>query len=154
MKTPASSITFDDSHWPLLIIRFVGTPTLEQFDLYLRRRASYLLRGEPHVSISDVRASTIFATEFRQRTAVWLQEHGPIFERTVVGTAIVITSPILRLMVSTLLRLRPQSVPYALVATTESGARWCADQLEETGFITTSERIREQFSQYRMRASG
>jgi hypothetical protein len=32
MTTPATSVSFNDSHWPLLLIRFTGTPTLEQYD--------------------------------------------------------------------------------------------------------------------------
>lgn len=46
--------TFDDSLWPLLILRIVGEPSNQQFEEYLDVSASYLRRGEPHVVVADL----------------------------------------------------------------------------------------------------
>jgi hypothetical protein len=151
---PASRITFDESHWPLLIIRYEGSPTLEQYDTYLRERTRYLLRGEPHVTLSDARTTRLCSLEYRHHFAGWMRENTYLLEQTVLGTALVLGSSFLRLMVSTLLPLRPQSIPYSLAATPEAGALWCAERLEEEGLTGPAGHIREQFAIHRLRASG
>jgi hypothetical protein len=68
---PAASIEFDDTLWPLLIIRISGKPTMRELEAYLDERFEYMRRPERHV------------------------EHDALIQQKVVATS-VITSPLIR----------------------------------------------------------
>jgi len=69
---PAASIEFDDTLWPLLIIRISGKPTMRELEAYLDERFEYMRRPERHV------------------------EHDALIQQKVVATSVIITSPLIR----------------------------------------------------------
>jgi hypothetical protein len=84
-------------------------------------------------------------TEQRQRQAAWLQEHEALMRERLLGCALVITSPFIRLAVSVVLHLKPLPVPFVIVPDRVSGVRWVTGRLDEAGFHEQAERIRHHF---------
>ena len=140
-----SGITFDDTHWPLLLLRFEGTPTPEQLEAYLARRLEYLRRQERHGIVYDTRQVRFITSEVRQRHADWSREHQAPRRQFLVGNALIISSPIIRLTMNLVLSLGGEKVPYSVAATVPEGALWVAQRLREAGETEPAERLRHHF---------
>lgn len=139
------SITFDDSLWPLLISRFHGVATDSEYEAYLHRGTAYLQRGELYVSVLDMGRLVVPTAAQRQRQAEWLQAHDHLLREQFLGAALVITSPVLRLALSTILHLKPMPTPYVTVYDVPGGLKWAVARLEEAGLTRSVERIRRHF---------
>jgi hypothetical protein len=143
-----ASITFDDSLWPLLISRFRGTVTDAQYEEYLARGTAYLQRGEPYVSILDMGRLAMPTAVQRQRQAEWMMEHEVLMRERLLGGALIITSPFIRLAVSAILHIRPMPMPYVVVPDMASGMVWTQARLQEAGLSEAAGRIRQHLAQH------
>ncbi|WP_375773141.1 hypothetical protein NR798_20370 [Archangium gephyra] len=146
--------TFDDSLWPLLILRLVGEPSNQQFDEYLDTSASYLRRGEPHVVIADLLRVGIASAEQRRRRAEWLARHDELLRESLLGHAFVINGPILRLGLNILFHLKPPAWPYVVVPRVDPAIAWAAGRLEDSGLREPAERVRRHFGLLTLSQSG
>ncbi len=142
---PDSSVTFDDSRWPLRIVRFVGTPTPRQYEHYLETTTASLRRGDRYLSVTDLTRGGLPTPEQRQRQILWLQQHESRIREVVLGMAFVITSPIIRLAVSTVMHFRPLPVPYIITAQEVEAVGWASARIEEQGLRLDAERLRTQY---------
>jgi hypothetical protein len=140
-----SSILFDDSHWPLLLIRLEGAPAPEQLEAYLARRLEYMRRQERHGIVYDTRHTRLITTELRQRHTAWSQEHKVLRQHFLVGNALIITSPFIRLTMNMVLHLGGAKVPYSVAATMPEAALWIANRLHDAGDVEPAERLRRHF---------
>ena len=138
-----TGITVDDSLWPMLLSRFSGAVSDEQFDEYLRRGTANLQRGELYVTVLEMGSMHLPTTAQRQRQTVWMKIHGRALREQLLGTAFVITSPIIRLGLSTLFHIVPQPVPYIVVPDLDTGVRWALRRLEAGGRTEEARHIRE-----------
>jgi hypothetical protein len=137
-------VDFDDeSLWPLLMVRYVGTPTVEQQEEYQSRLSECLHRGEKYVSIIDMRAFTGVPTEQRQRMAQFLREHEALFRQVALGTCILLNSPMVRLIVNVVFHLKPMPAPYYVAPTMTAALDWVLGRLEAAGLTEEAARIRE-----------
>jgi hypothetical protein len=141
----SASITIDDSHWPLLVMTFVGEPTLQQQEAHLARVSTYLRRDEQFVSILDTRRERMMTAEHRRRLAEFLKEHDALLRTQVLGCASVITSPIMQLAASIVLHLKPLPFPYFTTRSLPEAGLWAATRLEGTGLLHLAERIRRHY---------
>ncbi|MFY0522096.1 hypothetical protein ACN28I_02430 [Archangium gephyra] len=138
--------SFDDSHWPLLILRVVGEASKQQFEEYLEASASYFHRGEPHVIVSDLLHIGMVSAELRRRQAEWTARHEGIIRETLLGNAFVISNaPFFRLGLNLLFHLNPPSWPYVVVSSMEPALAWAAGRLEEAGLREPAARVRRHF---------
>ncbi|HEX8826281.1 MAG TPA: hypothetical protein VF794_40625 [Archangium sp.] len=151
---PPSHITFDDSLWPLLVVRYSGTPTNEQFEAYLARRQSYLDRKEKHALIYDTTSFKVLTTEQRQRQILWLRERAALMKKYSLGSALVITSPIARLTLSIVLQFSQAQTPYHPARSLPEAARWAAGQLHEAGLVREAQRVKAHFGLMPQRSTG
>ncbi|PTL85172.1 hypothetical protein [Vitiosangium sp. GDMCC 1.1324] len=140
-----ASITFDDSHWPLLISRFRGAATDSEYEEYLARGTAYLQRGDLYVSVLDMGQLVMPTVAQRQRQAEWVLEHAALMRERLLGCALIITSPFVRLALSAVLHIRPLPTPYVTVHDLAGGVRWTAAQLESAGLLEAVGRIRRDF---------
>ncbi|MCY1074843.1 hypothetical protein [Archangium lansingense] len=140
-----SSVTFDDSRWPLRFVRFVGTPTPWQYEHYLREATASLQRRERHLSITDLTQATLPTPELRQRQILWMQEHEGLIREVVLGAAFVVTTPLLRLSLSAVLHFKPLPVPYLITAQEVEAVGWASARIEEQGLRLVAERLRSQY---------
>jgi hypothetical protein len=137
--------TFDDSLWPLLMVRVVGDPSNQQFEEYLVACAAYVHRGEPYVIVSDLLQVGMVSAELRRRQAEWTTRHDGLMREVLLGNAFVINSPFSRLGLNIVLHLKPPSWPYVVVPRMEPAFAWAAGRLEEAGLREPAERVRRHF---------
>lgn len=139
----AGRVDFDDeSLWPLLLVGYVGTPSVEQQEEYQAKLSACLRRGEKYVSIIDTRSFTGVPPAQRQLMARFLREHEEHFRQVGLGTCLIITSPVVRLVVSVIFHLKPMSCPYYVASSMEAALDWVLGQLEAAGLTAEADRIR------------
>ncbi len=141
----ASSISIDDSLWPLRVVRFVGVATPEQFDHFLEEAAEGLRQGERLVSILDITRGGVPTPELRQRQTEWLREYDALLREFQLGVAFVITSPLIRLALSAIFYFRPMPVPYVVTAQMSDAVLWAISHFEKQGLVREAERLRRNF---------
>jgi hypothetical protein len=151
---PSAPITFDDSLWPLLVVRFVGAPSLQQQEAYLAQLRAYLQHGDRYVSILDTRQLKMMTAEQRQRQADFIKENEELLRRVTLGTAAIVTSPLIRLAASVFLHLKPMPTPYYVAPSLPSAAGWAADRLELAGLLEPAERVRHHYGLLAERRAG
>ncbi|MGZ3460856.1 MAG: hypothetical protein ACXU86_20405 [Archangium sp.] len=142
---PESSVTLDESHWPLQVVRFVGALTAPQLDFYLAETVARLRRREKYLSIVDLTRGSLSTPEQRQRQVAWMHEHEDLVREGLLGVAFVITSPLVRLAVMTVTYLRPMPVPYLFTAQELEAAAWASARFEEQGLHPMAGRVRSQY---------
>ena len=146
--------TFDDSLWPLLMVRVVGEPSNQRFEEYLDASASFLHRGEPYVIVSDLLQVGMVSAELRRRQAEWTTQHDGLMRETLLGNAFVLDSPFFRLGLNIVLHLKSPSWPYVIVPRMEPAFAWAAGRLEEAGLHEPAERVRRHFGLLPVRQPG
>ncbi|WNG32836.1 hypothetical protein F0U61_03810 [Archangium violaceum] len=139
----ASCFDFDDSLWPLLIIRVPKTPSPKELEEYLAKRLDYMKRREQHVILYDTRALRVPPTVLKQRHLEWLREHDLLIQETLLGSSIIITSPLMRLTASAIMHFKPPTMPYYISATLTDAVRWAADLLQKAGHPIPAHRIHQ-----------
>jgi hypothetical protein len=144
--SPANDIQWDDSLWPLRVVRFLGVPTRPQIEAHLARMTAVLERGERHAVIYDTRGMTgVGPSEHRHLPAAWMKKHDARLRELALGVAFVIQSPVVRLAVSLVMHLRPMPSPYVVTATPGEAVAWAANRLEQDGQEAAAQRVREHF---------
>jgi len=142
---PTGAFTFDDSLWPLMVVRLTGELSPQQVEDYFSMATRSLQRQEWHVCIFDVSALRLVSTEQRKRQVAWLKENEALMRQTVLGVAYIVTSPLIRLTVGAIFHFKPPPVPYAIVSRLEAAGAWAAMRLDEAGLHAPAERVRRRF---------
>ncbi len=151
----AGRVDFDEeSLWPLLLVGYVGTPSPEQQEVYLGRLRACLQRGEKYVSIIDTRSFTGVPGPQRHRMARFLRENEELFRRVTLGTCLLITSPMVRLVVSVIFHLKPMPTPYYVAPSMEAALDWVIGRMEAAGLTEEAERIRQHAERLAFRRAG
>ncbi|AKJ06737.1 hypothetical protein ATI61_105288 [Archangium gephyra] len=138
-------IMFDDSCWPLLLLRVTGPMTDKQFGEFLAQSTTYVERGERYVSIFDIAQAGLPSPTQRQMQVEWIRKYDAQLRERVLGNANIITSAPLRLALSLIFHLKPLPMPYAAVPDMDSALRFVIGKLEEAGLGEDAARIRRQF---------
>jgi hypothetical protein len=128
---------FDDSRWPRLYLRLAGTLSSQGHEECLAQLSGYLRRGERFVSIVDLTRVGLVPLEQRWRQVEWFEEHEQLMRETNVGTAIILTSPLVRLSISAILYFKRLPLPLAMVATPAEAEAWADARLKEAGLLQT-----------------
>lgn len=119
------SIVIDDQRRPIIVVTFDGAATDAEFDDYLRdMKARVLDRREKTVTILDARRSTGTTAAQRRKQAEWLRENDAALRSYSLGTAFVITSPIVRGVLTAILWMQPMPAPHSIVATLTEAEAW------------------------------
>lgn len=133
------SVTVDCGQLPVVLMTFVGIPSLSDlersllvFDDLLRRRVRYVL-------VMDVAQMGIIPASLRQRSARWLIENGVDVVHCCIGVVCVATSPLARAALTAMEWLDPRGAKYVIVETLDEALRRARSQLESAG-ISADER--------------
>ncbi|HEX5744625.1 MAG TPA: hypothetical protein VFZ09_00200 [Archangium sp.] len=137
--------TFDDSLWPLLMVRVVGVASPPQFEEYLEESASFYRRRQPYVIVSDLLQVGMLPAELRRRQVEWTTLHDGLIRESLLGNAFIINTPIFRLGLNVLFHLSPPTWPYVVVPRMEPALAWAVVRLEEAGLREHAERVRRHF---------
>jgi hypothetical protein len=140
-------ITFDDSLWPLVILRAQGVPTDQEMKEYHARSLSYLERGEKYVTIADLGQLGMLSPSQRRMQAEYLQENAAALHERLLGSATIVDSTPLRLALYAILPFKRMPMPFVVVADMDSAVRYALRRLEESGLGEAAARIRHQLEQ-------
>jgi hypothetical protein len=151
---PSASITIDDSLWPLLLVKFPSAFTNLQQEEYLGRLLSYVRRGEKYVGVMDTYLLKNPSSEQRQRQADFIKEHEALFRQYSLGTAGIVTSPLMALGARILIHLKPMPSPYYVASSLPAAVTWAAERLEQAGLLEPAERVRHHFGLLAERRTG
>ena len=135
--------SFDDSLWPLLQVHYRGVPSGREYEEYLAAWEPYL-RREEHVTLLDARQAHFVSAEQRKRRLEWMKANAQALRRS-LGTAFVVSSPLIRLSLNIVYYFKPMQAPHIVVASPHLGARWAAERLQEAGLVEAAERVRHHF---------
>lgn len=123
------SIQLEDAHWPLLLVRFDGTPTDEEFERYLDQMTTMLALRQRHAIVLDATAAHFTPMSQSRMQAHWIRAHKTELEELTAGTAIVFSSRLFRVVVASVFMIQPPPTPYATFGTLGEATRWAAAQL-------------------------
>lgn len=115
----------DETSFPLIIIRFTGNKsTDENFQAYLdQNRACYRMEKKLAI-IFDASKATVPSFTHLKMQADWLKENTTLMQQYCLGTAYVIPSSAIRLILKGIFALQKQPVPYQIFETEKEAKRW------------------------------
>jgi hypothetical protein len=138
----AGAFTYDDSYWPLLLLRLEGKLSDQEFEKFFAHGHATLGRREQYVSVFDLSRTVLPSGEQRQKQILWMREHEPLLRDYLLGTAFVVSSPFLRVTLSLLFHVAPTPAPHVVVSTMDEGVAWAVARLSQSGFSAQAEHIR------------
>jgi hypothetical protein len=141
-----SRISVDSGLWPLLVVKLGHGATRQELEAYLAARAASLQRREPHVCIIDAREVDMAPPQLRQRYTDWLSEHEASLRQWGLGTAYILHSPAVRMMMSVIRHFGRLTTPFVVTSTMQPAATWAAERLQEAGLAPAATRVRAQYA--------
>jgi hypothetical protein len=130
------TITVDTREWPLVRVTFDKAVDDDQFDAYVKAHYEVLDRDEPYVILFDTRMSGTMSAAQRQEIAEFMRRRKDDIARLCKLSVFVISNPVVRGMLTTVLWLQPLPCPHEVVASIDA-----AEQLlehERRRLLTTS----------------
>lgn len=119
----------DESQWPMVVFRFRGEPTDEDFEAYLRAMESLYERGERFAILFDARGTVQLSAKHRRRQAQWLKDNAERIRRFNVGSAFVIDSAFVRGLLTAIFWIQPMPSPHTVTETLAEAEAWCRARL-------------------------
>jgi hypothetical protein len=139
-------VQFDESLWPLVVVKVGRTVTSQDMDKYLSARSAYLRREEPHVCILDTRQIHMLSPQLRQRYTDWLRDNALQLRHWMLGSAYIIESPAVRMMMSVIRHFAAMTTPFVVTATLTPAVVWAAERFQEAGLAQAATRIRAHYA--------
>jgi hypothetical protein len=128
-----SKTRLDESRWPLVVFTAVGEQTEEDFEAYLRDCDRLLRRREAYGSIFDARRAAPIGPKLRKRQVEWLSRNDALLRAYLVGTGMVMNTPLQRGVFRAILWMRPLPFPYAVESSLDGALRFVCRRLVERG---------------------
>jgi hypothetical protein len=129
--------SIDVSRLPVVVVRFSGLATDAEFDEYLVSMTRLIVeRKQKSVTILDARQSGRSPATQRKKQAAWISAHENLLRQYSLGTAFVITSPLVRGVLTAILWLQPLPSDYTVVGTMAEAERWAHERLRSAGLGT------------------
>jgi hypothetical protein len=147
-------VTFDETFWPLVFVRYAAPLRDVEHAQSLERIGGYLERGERCFFIVDTRGVPSPTALQRQHQEDWDRQYAELVRTTVLGTALIVTSPVIQLTLNVLLHLRPMLAPYVIVHTLPAALDWVTARMEAQGLDACAARLRAHFTPPAHKASG
>jgi hypothetical protein len=127
------SIVIDDSRRPIIVVRFDGLVSDAEFERYLGELEAQLEPGQRVCTILDARLAGRAPPRQRKLQADWLARNAGRLRESSVGSVFVITSALVRGVLTAIMWLQPMPVPHAVVATMDEAERWAESRLAAAG---------------------
>jgi hypothetical protein len=124
---------FDDSRWPMLLLRLPGTLSSRGHEECLAALSGYLRRGEKFALLVDLARVGLVPLDQRWRQVEWFSEQELNLRQLLLGTAVVVTSPVVRLSISAILYFKPLPLPLATFAQLNTAEAWAAERIRDVG---------------------
>lgn len=121
---PADSLTTDLSEWPVVVHTTVGIPSMADVEAFIERADEILARRQKHAVVFDNRLSGRVPSYMRQRCFEWVKANRGELEQWCAGTALVVQSPALRFLMTTLMLVTAHSLVQEVFKDRESAVEW------------------------------
>ena len=126
----ATAITIDRSEFPILIVRYRGAPTTDEFGQYLDRLSAVYREGNRFAMIFDSSDAESPPATQRKMQADWILKHERLIHTLNVGTAFVVPSVVLRGALTAIFWLQPLPCPHFVCAELNEARRWTRARLD------------------------
>ncbi|CAN5298581.1 hypothetical protein BH09MYX1_BH09MYX1_05970 [soil metagenome] len=117
-------IALDRSKWPVVIVRFVGTPSDEEFARYLAIYDELLAEKQRYGLVFDALAADVPTARRRAMQAKWIRDHSVQLAEYCLAGAFVIGSPLIRGALTAIFWIQPMPFPHVVCGKVEEGERW------------------------------
>lgn len=130
------AIHIDQSCLPLIVIKYDGPTTDENFEAYLATlyQSMTASKAGPRVLLQDATLAYPITARQRKRQADWMKEYSELIARMTLGCAFVIPSSLMRGVLTAIFWLQPLPCPHELSANMAEGLSWCEQKLATRGF--------------------
>lgn len=135
-------IQFDVSRHPVVQVRFSGALEDAEMLRYLEDMDRVLQRREMYGAIFDARDVTSVSPKQRRIQADWLEKNESLLRDYAAGYAFVITSQLIRGVLTAILWLKPMPSEHVVVATVEEAERWLGVRIRARGLSMRSPPLR------------
>ncbi|MDH3727452.1 MAG: hypothetical protein OER77_07965 [Myxococcales bacterium] len=125
-------LTFDETAWPLLYVRFPSKPLSDEgFEFFIARYTAYVEKRILFATILDSRGlATAITANQRRRLTEWFEVTGPLAGEVHFGIAVLFTNPLIRGALKAVTWLAPIPVPIQPFASIADAAPWVRSQFE------------------------
>lgn len=124
----------DDRYFPLVVNTIPERIRTEDLPAFFAKSEAILLRRQPYVTITDASACRELPSAIvRKELAEWSKKFDSQMKRYTVGSAIVITSPLVRGGLTALFWLAPPPYPQQVVATVAEAVDVVRDYYAKAG---------------------
>jgi len=123
---------FDDSEWPLITLRQVGSDENVDIEDMLAGLTRRLSRGRCAVVFDTTQShypSVGQAQRFAQLEGAWLRQNQPLIARNVVGVAFIITNPAVRFILTSVLLIASLPTGHIVTAEMAEARLYCLGRL-------------------------
>lgn len=119
-------LTFDESAWPLLYVRFPSKPLSDDgFEYFISRYTQAVERRVPFVTILDSRGlSTAITAQQRKRLTEWFDVTGDLAGEHHFGIAVLMSNAIIRGALMAVTWVKPIPVPIKPFGSIADAAPW------------------------------
>lgn len=125
MVAPSKYAIIDKSDLSLITITFTGNkPTDESFNAYLEGLEWCYDDRKPLAMIFDAAKAVTPKLSYQKLQAQWLDRHWLLIKKYCKGTAYVIPSAPIRLVLKMILSFQNQPVPYKVFSSMEEAKKW------------------------------
>jgi hypothetical protein len=123
---------FDQSEFPVVIIRFTGvSSTDENFGDYLAEMTALYDRQEDLAIVFDAREASLPSLRHQKMQAQWLQDHKALLKKHCRGTAYVMVTSSARIILLMIFSFTSQPVPYKTFSNMPDAEAWVSGLLQE-----------------------
>lgn len=126
-------LTFDETAWPLLYVRFPSKPLSDDgFEHFISRYTDLVERRLPFATILDSRGlSTAITAQQRRRLTEWFEVTGPLAGEHHFGIAVLMSNAIIRGALKAVTWVAPIPVPIKPFGSISDAAPWIRTILTE-----------------------
>ncbi len=122
----------DDSRWPVVLDTSLGQLADEDLQRYNAARAERLARAERHVQVVDGRGGVRMTSRHRKMIDDFDEQNRDAQQRYLAGVAMVMTSPLLRGLLTAIYRLRPSVCPRRACRSLDEATSWAGRLLRDS----------------------
>jgi len=125
LETEKRYATIDQKEFPLIKVNFTGARgTKENFQQYLNDLESCYEEKKPLAIIFDASQARIPKLSFQEKQALWISKHWKMIQTYCLGTAYIIPSFSIRVVLKIIFAFQNQPSPYKVFSKEEEATAW------------------------------
>ncbi len=137
-----NTITFDESRWPLVVVRYDAKVDENEFEELLSRLDKNVRKAasarQKTALIYDSTSGYQASPRIRKRQAEWMKANAEATRLNCAGIGFVINSSLVRGVLTAILWLSDMPAPYTVVGTLAEAEDWCEKELGAHGVTLPS----------------